>query len=468
MSAVRISLACLALCAASCAATASRADVSDADAIDALDGPADARSDVADVSVDRAPIDVHVQREDAATEPRCYAVRGAGAVLEHVASIPRESWALSNGASGCVGDVDNDGVREFVLLRMNEPSELIGADFCSRGRVLLPDNARDCMIADVDGVAGNELIVTSSYGWTQPSVVYVGAVRASRADDRTIERFMFNASATLDDRRPVSPVGAPHVVRADLDGDGAIELAVSGNYASSFARVWSRADGSWRSILEQDLRTTMDETHGWLVGDIDDDGDDEALLLPNCGTAGRHVLRQFDRWTSAPIDTLVTGPMHATFAELDGAPPRELLSVERPFCNGQSTTPTLSLFARRFDATSRQWTTLATLARQRPPSELHYVAAMDLDRDGRDELVQCSTPLGAGANTPRTCRAYVFAAAARTFTAFPSAAAPWTWTSEPHRSILSRIAAEDLDGDGRVELFLMGQDHVDVLRGPPR
>jgi hypothetical protein len=453
---------------ASCSAPAPPMDAGDVPATDAvIDSAAlDVTATDARPLRDAAAID----RADVATAPRCYGIASTQGLLQHVGSIPRDSWASSNGASGCVGDVDNDGRREFILLRMNEPSELIGADLCSRGRVLLPDFARDCVIADVDGAPGNELVVLSSVGWTAESFVTVGRVRPSTTMDQRLEPYVFADSARLDDRRPVSPIGAPHIAITDLDGDRSPELAVSGNYPAAFARVWQRSGAQpWTPVFAQDLVTVMDDSHGWLVGDADGDGTPEALLLTNCSAGGQHWIRRFDRWSSdASHDTPVSGPVHAALAELDGVAPRELVTIERVHCNERRPIPSTALRVRRWDSATRQFAPIASLVAERPPNELVYVAAMDVVGTDAHEIIQCSSPVGAP-SFPRTCRAFSFdAGRSPALRPEPSQEAPFTWVSPARRVVLSSVLVDDLDGDGARELFLMGQDHVDVLRGPRR
>lgn len=382
-----------------CASCAARPTAPDATTDAVTHERAAARQDAAPDELaprrDAAPRD----RADVEAPARCFGAPGPPGLLTHVASIPRESWASSNGASGCVGDVDNDGRREFVLLRMNEPSELIGGDFCTRGRVLLPELARDCVIADVDGAPGNEIVVMSSVGWTAESFVTVGRVRATRATDDVVDRFVFDASATLDERRPVSPVGASHVAVTDLDHDGLVELAVSGNYPAAFARVWRRSSSQWTAQFAQDLVTVMDESHGWVVGDADGDGLSEALLLSSCGVGDRHVIRRFDRWANDARDTLVSGPVHAAIADLDGVAPPELATVERTHCQERRPTPTAALHVRRWDPTAGAFVSLASIVTERPPNELRYVATMDLVDTPAHEIIQCSAP-----RSPRRAR----------------------------------------------------------------
>lgn len=464
--ALRLALACGLLLA--CAPAPSPADASP---------DAASPGDRAPPTEDRPPVDrpdpraawwdVPRDREDGAA-PRCYGVDAPAGLLTHVGSIPRESGGLSNGASGCVGDVDNDGRREYVLPRLSEPSELIGDDLCARGRVLLPEYARDCIVADLDGAPGNELVVISSEGWTRASRVAVGRIVVAAASDRTAERYAWRELTALDDVRPVSPVGAPHAAAVDLERDGRRELVVSGNHPAPFVRVWSHEMGRWSSRFGQDLAGVTDDTNGVLVGDLDADGDDDALLLGGCsGLAGRHLLRTFQRWDAQGFDdTELLGPAHGVLGDLDGVAPPELFMVERTRCDDRSATLQSALQVRRYDPGLRRMMIVAQRVTPNAPREAAHVAALDVTGEPGDELLLCASPFGAGP-FPRTCR--LFALDNRgSLAPVPDAQRPFVWSSPPRRSLLASVLVDDLDGDGAREIFLQSQEHVDVLRGPRR
>lgn len=400
--------------------------------------------------------------------PRCYGVTAPPGLLTHVGSIPRESGGLSNGGGGCAGDVDNDGRREYLLPRMSEPSELIGPDLCSQGRVLLPEYARDCVIADVDGAPGNELVVISNVGWTQESRVAVGRVVLAGGNDRTAERFVWRELTALDDRRPVTAIGAPHAAVTDLDRDGRRELVVVGNALSAFLRVWTHDGGNWSSGFAQDLRGTLDETNGVLTGDLDGDGDTEALVLGGCAGVGRsHLLRVFQSWGEGGFrDTTVEGPTTGALAELDGVAPPELVAVQRVRCDAQRPGDTSALQVRRYDPATGRMALVATRAVQGATPESSHVAALDVTGSPVPEILLCATPLGSG-TVPRTCRLFAFTAPG-SLSPVPDATQPFVWSSPARRSLLASIVVDDLDGDGAREVFVQSQEHVDVLRGPRR
>lgn len=455
----------LVACAPSPQARDAGVDVRDgsADTIDASPAVSD-RGNPGDLGRDAARV-----RPDVSPSPRCYGVRGAPGLLEHVGSIPRESGGLSNGGSGCVGDVDGDGRREYVLPRMAEPSELIGADLCSRGRVLLPEHARDCVVADVDGLPGDELVVLSSVGWTAESRVTVGRVERATPADWTAERYVWRELAAFDERRPVSPIGAPHAVVTDLDGDGRAELAVSGNYPAAFVRSWERGADRWEPHFAQDLAATLDDTNGLLAGDVDGDGAAEVVVLGGCTRAGRHLLRVFGAWSPERwSDTELAGPAVGALADLDGVAPPELVLTERVSCGELGPAPTSALQVRRYDPATGTLALVAARVTANATRESAFAVGLDVVGSAAQEVLLCTAPMSVAA-PPRTCRLFALRdGSPATLEPVPSEAVPFVWTSPARRAVLSSVLVDDLDGDGAREVFVQGQEHVDVLRGPQR
>jgi hypothetical protein len=367
--------------------------------------------------------------------------------------------------------VDNDGRKEFVLLRMSEPSELIGADLCSRGRVLLPEHARDCVVANIDETPGNELVIVSNVGWTAESQITVGRVERAGASDWTAERFAWRARFTLDERRPIAPIGGAHVAVTDLDRDGRRELVASGNFAASFIRAWDVSASGDRAteLFAQDLSNVLDDSNGWVVGDLDADGAPEALALGGCTHAGRHFVRAFDGFAPARFtDTDVNGPVSGALADLDGTGPLELVLAERVHCAERRPVPTASLQVRRFDPGTGRMALVTARVTDNAARESSLVAAIDVAGSAAQEILHCTASMTL-ASPPRTCRVYALSEGATPeLVAVPSAAAPFVWTSPPRRAVLSSVLVDDLDDDGAREVFVMGQEHVDVLRGPRR
>lgn len=421
--------------------------------------------------VDSAPRDRVVL--DAA--PRCYGVSEAAGLLTRVAAIPRESGGSSNGVSGCVGDIDNDGSREFLLVRMNEPSSLIGADFCARGRVLLPDYARGCIVAEIDGdtTNGRELVVYGNDGWNGTGSIHVGRVIRRPAGDPSVEAFVWQSLWVMDERRHIAVFNAPHVAVLDLDRDSRLELVAAGNIPTGFVRVWELdppgATRAWRSILDVDTSGMLTDTVGVLSGDIDGDGDVEAVVPGSCGFAGaNHSIRVWQQWSSAPAVTNTDRPAQAVLADFDPAPGLEMAFARRAMCTNE---PPLdagapnpyTLEVRRFDPMTQTFVTRASIVPSNRQREINMVAAVDLEGTPTPEIVYCAVP-SAGLTRTRTCRVF-------RYTTSPTPALQdvgFSWVSAPTLNGIDEIIVDDLDGDGAKELFLAGQEHVDVFRGPRR
>ncbi|MBL8682192.1 MAG: VCBS repeat-containing protein [Myxococcales bacterium] len=446
-----------------------RTDATDAMGVmDVMDG---ATATDAAPYIDSAPRDRVVV--DAA--PRCYGITGTTGLLSHVAAIPRESGGSSNGATGCVGDVDNDGTREFVLVRMNEPSSLIGADFCVRGRVLLPEYARGCLVAEIDGDTSNgrELVVYGNDGWYGTGSIHVGRVIRRPAGDPSVEAFVWRSLWVMDERRHIAAFGAPHVAVTDLDRDGRPELAAAGNIPTGFVRAWELdppgASRAWRSILDVDTSGVLTDNAGILSGDVDGDGDSEVVVPGSCGFRGNnHSIRVWQQWTSPPSVTNTDRPAQAVLADFDPSPGLEMAYARRTMCTDEPAldagVPTpYTLEVRRFDTTSMTFVTMASTLPQNRQRDVNLVAAVDVEATPAPELVYCSVP-STGLTRVRTCRVFRYVPGAT-----PSLAdVGFSWSSPPILGGVDELIVDDLDNDGAKEIFLAGQEHVDVLRGPRR
>lgn len=456
----------------------------------ANDRAADDHASVMDVAIDqRAPMDaagIDAERADAPREiayidapvrdryapdsgPRCYGLAApASSLLEHVAHIPRESGGSSSGASGCAGDVDNDGVREFVVPRFNEPSELIGADLCSRGRVLLPNYTRGCTIADVDGDGRNELIAYGNDGWDGTGTLHVGRVERATASDWTLETHVFRDLWPFDERRAIATFAAPHASVIDLDRNGRVELFVAGNYRSPFVRVWEfngAAMPVWTERLNMSLSGMLNDTAGAISADLDADGAAEALVVGSCA-AGQHAHRVFRRWDQAPIVLNMPTPSHVAIGELDGVSPPEVLIAHRAGCY-DSVVAAWPVEVHRFNGATNALTLVARAVTGIQQREANHVAAIDVTGTAAQELLYCSTASGVAA-APRSCVLYALSGGALTRVADPRTGTNFRWDSPTRTGGFDGMIIDDLDGDGARDIFLVGQEHIDVLRGPRR
>ncbi|MFO0559655.1 MAG: VCBS repeat-containing protein [Polyangiales bacterium] len=436
-------------------------DASDGDAFDAAF--ADAPREIAYIDApvrDRAAIDAG---------PRCYGITGSTGLLSHVAHIPRESGGSANGASVCVGDVDNDGVKELIVPRFNEPSEIIGPDFCSRGRVLLPNYTRGCTIADLDGDGRNELVAYGNDGWDGRGTLHAGRVERATASDFTVETHVFRDLWPFDERRPIATFAAPHANVIDLDRDGRVELFVAGNFRSPFLRVWEMgAPGpapSWTDVLNVSLTGALNDTAGALAEDIDGDGQREAIVAGSCST-GQHAHRVYRAWDQPAIVLNQPNPSHVAVGELDGVAPPEIILAHRANCYDGATQP-WPLEVQRFNSATNTLSLVARVTTGVQQRESNYAAAVDVTGSPAHEILYCSVA-GGIASAPRVCLLYALTAGALVRVVDPATTMNFRWESPPRLAGFDGIVVADLDEDNARELILFGQEHIDVLRGPRR
>ncbi len=447
------------------------------DAIAAMDSAADA-SVIDDASSDRRAIaytDAPTRDRTAPDAgPRCYGLPPSAGLLQHVAHIPRESGGSSNGASACVGDVDNDGVRELIVPRLNEPSEIIGPDWCSRGRVLLPNYARGCFVADLDGDRRNELVVIGNEGWSGRGMLEVGRVERATASDRTLESHVFRDLWPFEENRPIATATTSHANVIDLDGDGRLELFVGGNFPRAFVRVWELAtpppSSTWTEVLDLDLVGSLNDSVGSLSEDIDGDGTREAIVVGSCAPAGtQHGHRVWRRWDQPPILLPRRDPSHLIVADLDGVSPPEVVIANRSNCDSNAVS-SWPLEVHRFDGARNALSLVAQRVTGLQQREANLIAAIDVVGSPASEVLYCSTPSGVLV-APRTCA--LFALESTPTNALVPVIAPgemtaFRWASPPRLGGFDGMIVDDLDGDGAREVFLFGQEHIDVLRGPRR
>jgi hypothetical protein len=442
-----------------------------------LDGPDvsppwDGSMDIASSSdgryeVDAAPRD----RVIVDAGPRCYPAstpQDAGAaLLTHVARIPRETAGANTGITGCIGDVDRDGAKEFVLLRLNEPSELIGSNLCSRGRVLLPAYARGCLVAEVDGDRsnGNEVIVYGSDDWRGEGSIHVGRIVRSAGTGATLEAYRWQSLWTLDEQRAIAPFNAPHVGVVDLDRDGLLEIVAAGNSQSGFVRVWEfdPTRRTWVSLRNDSSETTpggVEDTSGVLIGDVNGDTFDDVLIPASCsrtshntrlwrGGAGRG-------WDVEPELFVRSLPIHPVLAPLSSSASHELVFVERNPCSGSTSVPR-ELRVARYDGGSDAFAVQTSTVPSILQPDHNYLAAVDLLGSSVPEIVLC-TAATSSSNT-RRCRVYEYRSSPPSLVDLR-----FEW-SGLRVGTFDAILVDDWDGDGAPELFLTGQHEVDVLRG---
>lgn len=235
-------------------------------------------------------------------------------------------------------------------------------------------------------------------------------------------------------------------VLADLDGDGSLELVVHTEGVGAHAL---RSDGGFLWSLRVEGGNAAP-----AVGDLDGDGRPEVVLASDQGVvtvvegATGRVLWRFDAARHAPWPASI--PVAPTLAELDGAPPLEVVFTTRDAHDpGRWDQNHLTVFAvrGRDGAAELVWQRRPAWA---APLSTTHLAAVDVDGDGRPELLGMDwNTLGhLPGNWERTGPAHAFALSATGEERWVRELDAW-WSNKD-------LAVADVDADGRLEVVANG------------
>ncbi len=233
---------------------------------------------------------------------------------------------------------------------------------------------------------------------------------------------------------------------ADLDGDGAAEIAVATHDQGVVAVVRPEPEGGW-AVHELDRKPDI-FVHEIELGDLDGDGALEIYATPSepnrlDGTPQHGEVVRYAPQGGGRTVVADLGTRHAKeilVADVDGDG-RDELYVSIEAAEGGS------LEIRRFDAGTdpKGGTAVATLA----DPMCRFLVAADFDGDGRKEMVASAKDSGVWLLRPGAGRGASFAV---------------SQIDARSKGFEHATLAADLDGDGRAELYVASDDDREIRR----
>ncbi|MFO0563464.1 MAG: hypothetical protein U0269_35905 [Polyangiales bacterium] len=392
----------------------------------------------------------------------------------HRATLVRPA-TVDIGRGACTGDLDGDGQRELLVLRADAFADIVDPrSLCVRSTIAVPPYGRACLVDDLDLDGAPELAIAHSirfsarfrerYEARALDSVSVGHV-ARRAADSPELRWSWPTSWSLGEDRHVRGVG--HVLVAlDLDRDGDRELAMAGTITTeertqqAFVRAWEFSAGACsgerrcpRSVFDRSFFDTLD-TNDLFVTSVDDDPEPELVADLGCNGGGLYAVNT--PWEQADFTRLaaIGQPSHGAFADVDGDRAQDYLAAITPRCGGGANTALRWL--RREDNEFRFVNEAPNPQFARSAQAM--VVAVDALGDARPEALVCSRDIALLDSHPIRCDLYSFSSLHIDH--------EWTWIEpEAHPDMISRLIAEDVNGDGAQDVLVVTQARVHLLLG---
>ena len=378
-----------------------------------------------------------------ASDPTAASDENADALFRDVTETNLPTDALGGySMDAMAADVDADGDPDIVIAHEYEPSILLlnaGDGTFSDASDRLPAADRDSEdvgIADFDGDGDLDIVVVSE-------------------DDVVNEFYLNDGRGTFTDAGDRWPVTGTSnaVVVADLTGDGAPDLLVGNNGQDAF--LVNDGAGQFTDETADRLPPSDDVTQDLELGDVDGDGDLD-LLVANEGDnklyindgSGRFADESADR---VPLRDTPEETREGDFGDVDGDGDLDILFANvQLFVDGADPQNRLLINDGTGVFTDETAARLPTDSARALDGDL-----VDLDADGDLDMITSNVTLpDAGI---RNAPYETFENDGRgTFTA-----AAWLPASATGRGLDSEAA--DLNGDGRVDLYLSSRGTVDRL-----
>ena len=240
-------------------------------------------------------------------------VASASAQFNLVATIP------GHAQSAIVGDVDNDGNNELLVLNSSQKQVRIYDGSLDLKAVLNFSEAPiSAVIADPDDDNKNELIVGTSDS-DAGGYVYVGEVHEGKFKQEWKSPWIgsFRKSTEL-------AVG-------DSDNDGKKEIAVGVSWYGRYLVVYEWTGSTYTQVFRDNIGSDVDSV---AYGDVDGDGVEELLVGTACWSD--YALRVYDNFSLTY--RLHQGSTIVAAGDVDGDNKKEIVTGAGTYC-GHATTP---------------------------------------------------------------------------------------------------------------------------------
>ena len=338
-------------------------------------------------------------------------VASASAQFNLVATIP------GHAQSAIVGDVDNDGNNELLVLNSSQKQVRIYDGSLDLKAVLnFSEAPRSAVIADPDDDNKNELIVGTSDG-SAGGYVYVGEVHGGKFMQEWKSPWIgsFRWSTEL-------AVG-------DSDNDGKKEIAVGVSWYGRYLVVYEWTGSTYTQVFRDNIGSDVNSV---AYGDIDGDGVEELLVGTACWSD--YSARIYDNFSL--VYKKSRGATHVSAGDVDEDSIEEMIVGSGCKCGGSTTPiPIVQIVEWNGSAYNISWTSKPFPQ----PEERVFVDAGQLLKGSAEEIVAGTHYLN-----PSTLR--VYSKAAKSYECI--------WEESITDENINAVEIGDYNNDGKNEIII--------------
>ena len=340
-------------------------------------------------------------------------VASASAQFNLVATIP------GHAQSAIVGDVDNDGNNELLVLNSSQKQVRIYDGSLDLKAVLnFSEAPRSAVIADPDDDNKNELIVGTSDG-SAGGYVYVGEVH----EDKFMQEWK---SPWIGSFR-----WSTELAVGDSDNDGKKEIAVGVSWYGRYLVVYEWTGSTYTQVFRDNIGSDVNSV---AYGDIDGDGVEELLVGTACWSD--YSARIYDNFSL--VYKKSRGATHVSAGDVDEDGIEEMIVGSGCKCGGSTTPiPVVQIVEWNGSAYNISWTSEPFPLPQ--PEGRVFVDAGQLLKGSAEEIVAGTHYLN-----PATLR--VYSKAAKSYECI--------WEENITDEDINAVEIGDYNNDGKNEIII--------------